>query len=158
MNIRKTVNLLILLLSASMWSCTGGGSAAGIEESLRQAEEAVTLGDMQVARSVADHMTGDEILSQLSAVQLARLSMVYMQLADNDNDGTSTATAVDLYNRAYKADADSAELFYTGVSPEQMQHVAAMSSLVSNLNHPVDMSDVDEFTPDSIIDNVMSPQ
>lgn len=157
MNIRKIANLLILLTSVAMWACSGGG-ATGIEESLRQAEEAVAQGDMQVARSVSDHIIGDENLSQLSAVQLARLSMVYMQLADSDNDGASTATAADLYNRAYKADADSAELFYTGVSPEQMQHVAAMSSLVSNLNHPVDMSDVDEFTPDSLIDSVMSPQ
>ena len=56
--------ITISLLSIVMAACSG--SAESIERSLREAEAAVTKGDMEAARSVSEHLLGDENFSNFS--------------------------------------------------------------------------------------------
>ena len=60
---------------------------------------ATANGDMTAARSVASHIVGNENLSDMPASQLARLSIVYMQLADTDSTDiqSNVSTAAGLY-------------------------------------------------------------
>lgn len=127
----------ILLLSAA-YSC--GNSATDIEQQLQRAEMAVAQGDMTAAHSAAEHLIGNDNLSTLPASQLARLSMVYMQMADSMDQDSNVAIATDLYRRAYEANPDSAAMFYSEVSPEHMQYATMLSTLVSNIDNPYDMS------------------
>lgn len=139
--------ITITVLSFILAACSG--SAESLERSLREAEAAVAQGDMEAARSVSEHLAGDDNLSQLSASQLARLSIVYMQMADIENSEQNTLKAADLYRRAYKADPDSAGAVYTGLPADQLQYVATLESLENHRNNPVDMS---SFADDHDID------
>ncbi len=134
---KKIVMLLACPLAFMMMACGSGGSSQAVDN-LREAEAAIALGDMGGAQSVASRMLGDENLSHLSATQLARLSLVYMQIADSTERENSIAQATDLYRKAYDADADSASLYYAGVSPEMYPYVTMLRTLVGHLDNPYD--------------------
>lgn len=137
-------------LSISLGSCTG---SADIESQIRSAEMAVAQGDMTAARSVAAHIVDKENLYTLPASQLARLSIVYMQLSDYDTDESenSVSTAAALYRQAYEVDADSAALYFSVVTPDKQPYVQMLSTLVGNIDNPYDISsdtlDVDTYSP-----------
>lgn len=142
------MNLRLLIFSFAallLTACSSGSqSQADLEDLLRQAEGAAAYGDMRVAKSVATNLIGDENLSQLSAKQLGRLSLVYMQLADSDE--TNAVTAADLYKRAFTANADSATAYYQGVDPEKLGYVSAMQSLASTIGNSAAGGENDELS------------
>lgn len=131
-----------LILTSLFLAMACGSGASSFEDSLRQAEAAVASGDMSAAQSATEHLVGDENLSQLSATQLARLSMVYMQMADSIDQGDITDRATDLYDRAYKANADSADFYYQSIEPDRMQYVALLTTRSAARRHPIDMSNM----------------
>ncbi|MDE5799421.1 MAG: hypothetical protein K2H74_00175 [Paramuribaculum sp.] len=129
----------ILLLTASC-SLTSGE----VVDNLRDAEQAIARGDMKAAQSAGDYILGDENFSGLSASQLARLSMVYMQLADSVDQTSNIRKAADLYDRAQSLDADSAAEVYNNLPPDQLQYYAAMSEYSANRKSPVSLDSLPE--------------
>lgn len=124
-----------MAMAACSVSCSSGVDAEAI---LQQSEMALARGDMQVASSVASKLSNDENLSGLTAAQLARLSMVYMQLADQDEQADGASKAADCYRRAFKANADSAAAFYSALPSEKAQYAMMLSAIVGNQDHPYD--------------------
>lgn len=120
-------------LCAAVASCSGGSSVA---DELRTAEAAIAFGDMKAAQNVAASVIGKGNLSELPASQLARLSMVYMQIADSTDRENNIAQAADLYRMAFDANPDSAAAFYSSVDPEQYPYVAMLKTLVGHIDHP----------------------
>lgn len=114
-------------------SCGRGDAQAS--DAIREAEAATALGDMETARSVAMRIT-DENLSQLSAGELARLSLVYMQIADSTDRENSIASATDLYRRAFEADPDSAQAYYSDLGPDYYPYVALLKTLTGKIDNP----------------------
>lgn len=114
-------------------SCRRGSAPAS--DAIREAEAATALGDMEAARSVAMKIT-DENLSQLSASELARLSLVYMQIADSTDRENSIASATDLYRRAFEADPDSAQAYYSELGPDYYPYVALLKTLTGKIDNP----------------------
>ncbi|MCM1293471.1 MAG: hypothetical protein NC111_04790 [Bacteroides sp.] len=135
--------VLLLTLAVSM-SCRGHMSSESVEETLRNAEGAVALGDVEAAVSAASYLFDDTVVKQsLTSQQMARLSMVYMYVADSDKDPELyTNRASDLYDMAYRTDADSAEAFYRNVDPGRLQYVETLSNHVANRANPTDMSNL----------------
>lgn len=123
------------VIAAGSVSCSSGVDA---EAALQQSEMALARGDMQVASSVAAKLSDGENLSGLTAAQLARLSMVYMQLADEDEQADEASKAADCYRRAFKANADSAAAYYTALPSEKAQYAMMLSAIVGNQDHPFD--------------------
>ncbi len=108
--------LLLIPMLALMAACQGSDTAAN----LRNIDDALAQGDMRVARSVAEKLVATDALNTLNATDLARLSLAYMQMADNEEENSAlVATAADLYRRSCQANADSARAFYDSLSPEQ---------------------------------------
>lgn len=145
--IRHLLTLAIITVAAAVAaSCSGNRLTS---EDLRDAELAIADGDMTVARSVADRLLGPTTMGTLSARDLARLSMVYMRMAEDENDNTAlVATAADLYRRAFKENADSAMTYYQSLD-------ASNEALASQLHHIVVATDSagvipSDFHPDSI--------
>lgn len=137
----KLTSLIIsatLALAAIMAGCNNKKSTESILDNIRQAEAAVALGDMEAAKNVAVTLIGTENLSQMSARQLARLSMVYMQMADSTDRDENISIAADLYKQAYKQNADSAAAFYADVEPAVYPYVAMLKTLVERIDHPYD--------------------
>ncbi len=135
-------------------ACSG---SSDIESQIREAEMATAKGDMTAARSVASHLVGNENLSDMPASQLARLSIVYMQLADTDSTDiqSNVSTAAGLYRRAYETDADSASLYYSTLPPDKLPYARLLSILVRNIDNPYDMaSDTVGYTDEPFHDSM----
>lgn len=129
-------------------SCSGGRSAA---DQLREADLAIAEGDMTAARSVANRLLGASSAdANLSARELAHLSIIYMHMAEEENDNTAlVATAADLYRRAFRENSDSARAYYSSLSADN----EATATLLHHIVAATDSATVipDDIHPDSII-------
>lgn len=136
---KHILSIIIAALAAVIIAACSGN--AGVSEQVREAEQAVIDGDIVGARDMADRLVADSNLDDMSATGLARLSMVYMQVADEENDNSAlVATAADLYRRACRADADSAKAYYASLPPDQQ-------ALASHLFHIVTATDSASVMP-----------
>lgn len=113
-------------------------SSSSLADDLREAEAAAALGDMAAAQSVANRVISTDNLSNLSAAQLARLSLVYMQIADSCDRENAIAQAADLYRQAFSADPDSALAVYSEAGPEMYPYITMLRTLVGHLDNPYD--------------------
>lgn len=120
---------IITILLLSVCSCSSGSN---FDRDIQSAEMALANGDMSVARSVADHLFQGPDSTGLSATRLARLSMVYIRLAEHPDYTDMAANAVNCYRRAYELDPDSARIFYENLSPEQLPTAEFLYHLVSS--------------------------
>lgn len=134
----------ILALSA----CTGRNS---FDSELRTAETAIAEGDMQAALSVAAHLAGRADTARLSATELARLSMVYIRLAEHPDGTEMAANAVNSYIKAYETDPDSARIYFESLSPEQVPTAEFLYHLVTSGDADYDTGDHE--MPDSLIND-----
>ena len=124
--------IIATVAAVAIASCSGNTCAS---DKVHEAEQAVIDGDITGARDMADRLVADINLDDMSATGLARLSMVYMQVADEENDNSAlVATAADLYRRACRTDADSAKAYYASLPP-------AKQALASHLFHIVTATD-----------------
>lgn len=139
-NLRILYGVMALAFAVIITGCGGQMSTESIEESIRQAEEAVAMGDMAAAQSVASYITADTNL--LSATQMARLSMVYMQMADSIDQEGNTNIAADYYDMAIHVDADSANIFYQNIEPGRLQYVETLANHSANRSNPADIANM----------------
>lgn len=144
---KHTLISIITAATITLGACT---SAVNAEAELQNAEMAVARGDMTAAGSVAKHLSDDKNLSGLSATQIARLSIIYMQIADSADIDANVATAANLYRKAYAANRDSAEAFYTALPSEMVQYSMILSNIVETQDHPLDIDSC--MHADSIFD------
>ncbi len=122
---KKIKYMIFSLLCVAAVSCGPGN----IDTELQSAEMAIAGGDIAAATSIAGHLCDDRSLTELSAKQLARLSIVYMQIADSVDVDGNVATAADLYNRAYEVDADSAENYFMSLPSDKIPYAMILSSI-----------------------------
>ncbi|MBD5422036.1 MAG: hypothetical protein HDR49_03270 [Bacteroides sp.] len=147
----KTLFAAALAAVATLAACSMKASVESIESSLREAEDAVAVGDMASAESVASYLTNDPALpGAMTSVQLARLSMVYVQVADSLDQEGNTNRAADFYDMAYKANSDSAEAYYRSVEPSRLQYVETLANHSANRANPVDISNLPDEMSDSL--------
>lgn len=134
--IQRILSIIIAVASFSLILPSCGPTATGsVDDDLREAEAATAVGDMATAENIAAHIIGSENLDKLPATELARLSIVYMQIADSTDREASIAQAADLYRQAFAANADSAAAFYTDVNPDIYPYVAMLKTLVGHIGH-----------------------
>jgi len=123
----KPIFLLLILMSAAMASCAGESAS----ETLANAEEELVQGDIASARKTADGLVSSDRSANLTAVELARLSIVYMSMAEVEADNTAlVATAADLYRRACRENADSAASYYNALPPKDAGLAARLFHIV----------------------------
>lgn len=143
------IHTIIIAAAALLAACTQAETDT-TEATLQEAEMAIAQGDMTAATNVARRLSGDKNLSGLSARQLGRLSLIYMQLADSSDQADNVAAAADCYRRAFTQNADSAKAFYAGVEPEHTARAAMLSSITHSLDSPADSTLIVAEEPDSI--------
>ena len=125
--IRNIFTITLVCATALIVASCGKSARNEAAEGLREAE---------AASSVATKVIGPENLSNLSATELARLSIVYMQIADRTERESSIAQAADLYRRAFASNPDSAAAFYADVNPDLYPYVTMLKTLVGHLDNP----------------------
>ncbi|MDE7410775.1 MAG: hypothetical protein K2M94_01895 [Paramuribaculum sp.] len=141
MILRTLITGFVLLNLSLLISCSQI-SREEIETSLREAEMSVATGDMEVATSVGNHLLGEDNARHLSATDLARLSIMYMQMADSGNADDNTALAAELYRRALSVSADSTDAYLQSLPTDKMQYADMLQAISSNIDNPnVDIED-----------------
>lgn len=130
---RHTLIAAIIVALACFCSC---GDSSSVDKSLDNAETALSDNDYKGAAKLAEKLSTSGEPGYLSARQSARLSIIYMQLADHDNEDTNTAIAVNYCREAIKENPDSAEEYYSQLPADQLGYVRTLMALVQNINNP----------------------
>lgn len=136
-----------LIFAVMMGACSSGSS---IEDDLRTAEMALANGDMRAAESATQHVVGSENFSGLTSKQLARLSLIYIQMADSLDRETNVGQAANCYRRAYEADRDSAADFFSTLESDQIPYAMLLRAL-SQPRDSVWSGENDIFPLDSLV-------
>lgn len=154
--------LLLFILTATLALIAGACSATTddqIETELRTAEMAIARGDMKAARSVASHLSDGKKLTGLSSRQLGRLSLVYMQLADQEDQAENVSSAIGCYRKAFEVDSDSATEFYNNVAAEHTPRAMVLRALTHAQDNAADSLSAYNDEPDSIdYDDITIPE
>lgn len=133
-NLIKFIYVISLSVAAVLASCSGSSAASLAQE----AQEALDSGDAAQAHALCDKAMTAADAKQLSASQLAQISLIYMKIADNDihDDGETVGLAVNAYERAMEVSPDSALLYYSSVDYNDTRHVKTLLSVVRGLELP----------------------
>jgi len=109
--------MLLLPLALMIFAACGGDA---VDDSIYTAQRAMDDNDYDLAQQICDDLTeGEGTLEGLTAMQLGRLSILYLKLDERSGDGRNSAMATRCYRASYAADADSAHMFYNSLQPEE---------------------------------------
>lgn len=136
----KPFNFFTIAICLFLASCA---SAPDADSYLLQAETAVARGDIETATDAADEIADESHIDDLSAKQLARLSIIYMQIADSGEQDEQVGSAADCYRRAFSVNADSAADYYISLPPQKAQFAMVLSSIVGNHVNPDNQAHTD---------------
>lgn len=126
------------MTALALTSC--GGS--DVSERISSAEMAYATEDAAVSRRICDEIMDDNSRdSNLTAMQLGRMSILYMQLYDRTDDADALDMATQCYRSAFETDADSATYFYTHLPVDQDKYGMSLTTLVQSIDNPADVSD-----------------
>lgn len=139
----KTLLLKLTAVCALIPGACSSGSS--LEDDLRTAEMAIANGDMVSAESATKHIVGSENLSGLTSRQLARLSMIYIQMADSLDREDNMGQAANYYRRSFEANCDSAIEFYSSLPPQHLPYAMMLRALAQP-------RDTNDMVHDDIID------
>lgn len=125
--------LIPLILSLLLVSCAG----ETISERVAAAEMAFAAEDVAATRQICASIVQDTVKGSFTASELARLSILYMQLNEHDDDPEAVELAANCYRLAFRCNADSARAFYESLPSEDMKYAMTLASLVEQADNPV---------------------
>ncbi len=134
-----TFHIPSIIAGTILFAMSACHSSTDVEYELQSAETAIAHGDIKAATSVANTLSDSIATPHLSAKQLARLSIIYMQIADSAENGINVAKATDIYRKAYRVNPDSAAQYYSALPAEKAQYLMMLSSIVASQDHPYDI-------------------
>lgn len=142
MKLSRLIRLLPAAVILVLASCSGGGS---VSERVADAEMAYAAEDVALTRRIVDDIVSDPTAKgSITATELARLSILYMQLNDRTDDHEAVDLAADCYREAYRANPDSAAWFYTHLSSDDQKYVMVLASIVHSMDNPKSLDDITE--------------
>ncbi|MDE6430446.1 MAG: hypothetical protein K2K65_04680, partial [Duncaniella sp.] len=83
----------------------------------------------------------------MEATQMARLSILYMQLNERTDDPNDVEYAVQCFRDAYKINSDSAKAYYSSLPYDQEKYAMTLSTIVHTLDNPKDIPDEHDCDP-----------
>lgn len=141
LSMKHLSHLLIATLICALTLLTGACSSSAstdIDQTLNTAETAIMQGDIATAASAAAHL-GSSNYAGMSARQLARLSIIFMQIADSVDNEANVQAATELFRLAIEQNEDSANAYFRMLPSEKTQYHMMLSSIVANQDHPYDL-------------------
>lgn len=135
---KRTWCVGVAIAALTLSSC----GSSDVAERISSAEMAYATEDAAASRRICDEIMDDNARdSCLSAMQLGRMSILYMQLYDRTDDADALEMATQCYRSAYETDADSAAYFYSHLPVEQDKYGMSLTTLVQSIDNPADVSD-----------------
>lgn len=130
----KTYLILpLLLLMAALGSC---GHTDSISDDVATAEMALAGEDVATTRHICDKLVGHKDSNGIEATEMARLSILYMELNERTDDPETVELAAQCYRDAFKLNADSARHYYTNLPIELDKYAMTLATLVQSLDNP----------------------
>ncbi|MBQ4345141.1 MAG: hypothetical protein IJC40_04490 [Muribaculaceae bacterium] len=122
--------LLLVTLLMVLVSCSENQSQ-DTAASLAYAEASIAAQNYEAAQNTCDSLM--QVTTDLYATQWCHLSIIYMKLADVNisREEENTAVATRCYNKAFDINKDSAEIYYSALSPEEYAHYDMLTKLVN---------------------------
>ena len=148
-NIRKVFPAV--MVSVVCMATAACGQNDSVAEQVASAEMAMAESDVVTTRNICDGLMNRDHGSYV-ATELARLSILYMQLHDRTDDPDALQLATRCYRDAFETNADSARMYYEHLPVDQDKYAMTLATIVSTLdNPPAPLEDDDPYvSPDSI--------
>jgi hypothetical protein len=126
--------LPLAIAAAVITSCDSGRP---VSDQVAEAEMAMAASDVASTRRICDQILSDSVAKgSITATELARLSILYMQLNELTDDHEAVDLAADCYREAFQANPDSARMFYQELPVGQDKYVMTLSSIVHSMDNP----------------------
>ena len=126
--------VLAAITAAVLTACS---SQVNVKEQIALAETAIVEEDAESTRRYCDRLLADSAAYRsLEATDMARLSILYMQINERTDDHEAVDIAADCFRDAFLLDADSARIYYESLTPDNLKYAMALSSIVSSMDNP----------------------
>ena len=139
MKITNITALLFLAFALLFTSC----KSDSISDKITAAETAFQTEDYSAAQSLAAEITATDSLQLLGCNNLCRLSILFMQLSEVQNEEENVASATSCYRNALLLNPDSALSFYNSIPLENEGFVTVISELNKRYNIDTDSIIID---------------
>lgn len=124
-----------IMLSAALLLGACGHSDS-IADKISSAELAMANENVSATREICSSIINQNDRKRIEATQMARLSILYMQLNERTDDPEDVELAVQCFREAYSINADSATAFYRALPVDQDKYAMTLSSIVHTLDNP----------------------
>ena len=143
---------LIVAFTLFLPSCRGND----VDSKIIAAENALANSDYQMAQRICDEIVSSDSTEPVSAMQLCRLSMIFMELSECINQSTNVGFASTCYNRAVKMEPDSAAVFFESLPIDCERHVHMLRAFAMTYERPDSLYLVDFDSMEMMIDSLDS--
>ena len=127
----------LLPLFAAAAALTSCDSHRSVADQVAEAEMAMVGFDVASTRQICDRIMTDSVArGSITATELARLSILYMQLNELTDDHEAVDLAADCFREAFQQNADSARIFYENLPVSLDKYVMTLSSIVHSMDNP----------------------
>lgn len=130
---RHTVSILLLTAGLTLGSC---GPSDSVSDKIASAELAMANENVSSTREICQDVLHDQSRTAIEATQMARLSILYMQLNERTDDPEDVELAVQCFREAYKINPDSATAFYRSLPVDQDKYAMTLAAIVHTLDNP----------------------
>lgn len=147
----------ILFLAIIMSAGLGGCTPENHRDNLSEAKAAFDIKDYRRAQIICDHIAADTAGKTLSAKELCRLSLLYMDIAEAcpDSSAVNVASATEILRRALDISPDSVSDFFTSLPAEELRGGQLVMSITGSSGMQLDsLFNDDTEMSDSIFEDI----
>lgn len=137
----------ILNIAAGIAIIFSGCSDASVSDRISSAELALANEDVSATREICGDLFDRKDRNSMEAKQMARLSILYMELNDRTDDPNDIEYAVQCYREAFKINSDSAKNYYESLPVDQDKYALTLSNIVHTLDNPQEIPEDHDCDP-----------
>lgn len=114
--------------------CTGGSPS----DDLDAAHSLLEAGDVKSAQEICDDLLARSDSNDIGVSNYGRLSLTYMELAEQADQDDNIVNATLSYYRAYNIDADSAAAYYNALTGDDAMRYSMLATIINSPEIPFD--------------------
>lgn len=112
------------------------GESESVAERISSAELALANENVSATRELCGEILKQKDRPGMEAKQMARLSILYMQLNERTDEPEDVELAVQCFREAFKINADSAQSYYSSLPVDQDKYAMTLATIVHTLDNP----------------------
>lgn len=132
---KKIVTGLTAVCVAALLSGACGDTDCN-QDPLTRAESCLDEGRYNAAQSLCDSLIIGDCFGRMSAEDLCRLSVLFVKLSEQANEGANYASAARSMQAAVRRNADSVEIFIENLPVDERSQTLVLRQLCNQLDFP----------------------